>query len=61
MFPGTPNLVARPIGIERVFCIDELIFLAQKIDMSQKPVAEKYFVYELEWVQGLFKKDISEI
>jgi|TARA_B110000037_G_C16736037_1_gene349118 hypothetical protein len=55
MFPGTPNLVARPIGIERVFCIDELIFLAQKIDMSQKPVAEKYFVYELEWVQGLFK------
>ena len=50
MFPGTPNLVARRIGIERVACIDELISLAQKIDMSRKPVTKKYFVYELEWV-----------
>ena len=40
MFPGTPNLVARRIGIECVLCIDELISLAQKIDMSRKPVAE---------------------
>ena len=55
MFPGTPNLVARRTGIERVLCIYQLISLSQKIDMSQKPVAEKYCVYELEWGQGLFK------
>ena len=55
MFPGTPNLVARRIGIERVLCIDELISLAQKIDMSQKPVAEKYFVYELEMGPGFIQ------
>jgi|TARA_B110000046_G_scaffold108028_1_gene115346 hypothetical protein len=55
MFPGTPNLVARRTGIERVLFINELISLSQKIDMSQKPVAEKYFVYELEWVQGFIQ------
>jgi hypothetical protein len=60
-FPDEPNLAARGVGVTHVLCIDELINLAGKIDMSQMPFAKKHFIEELEWARDLFKKDMSEI
>lgn len=60
-YPYQPNLRARKFGVTHALCIDELIRRAKKIDMSRLPLAQKYFVTELEWVRDLFKGDMGEL
>ncbi|MHA1597826.1 MAG: hypothetical protein ACTSV1_03815, partial [Alphaproteobacteria bacterium] len=59
--PDQPNLYAKHLGVTHALCIDELIDLARKKDMSRRLIAQKYFITDLEWVRDLFNGEMSEI
>ncbi len=53
--PGKVDFRVKLMALQNIDCIDDLIALAGKFDMSRMPYAEKHFIAELEWVRDVSK------